>query len=79
MKGSKTGAVVIERINDICLVKFARPETRNPLSVELLGELGRIVDEANRAAALILTGSGDVFASGADLREIAQVTAEIAP
>lgn len=64
------------------IVRFARPEIRSPLSAIVLGELERIVSECSREAAIgivVFTGTGDVFASGADLREIAEVTAEDAP
>ena len=59
------------------IVKFNRPEIRSPLSVFVLNELHAHLD---RAAAenrnLIFTGTGNVFASGADLREIAGLTSE---
>ena len=64
------------------IVRFARPEIRNPLSVVVLDQLHSIVDglttnsEINK---LVFTGTGDSFASGADLREIANVTVETAP
>ncbi len=64
------------------IVRFARPEIRSPLSVSVLGELERIVGECASDAAIkivVFTGTGDVFASGADLREIAEVTAADAP
>jgi enoyl-CoA hydratase len=57
------------------IVRFTRPEIRNPLSVVVLDELYRIVDEL-ATDALIFTGSGESFASGADLREIAGVTGD---
>jgi enoyl-CoA hydratase len=51
---------------------------RNPLSVDVLCELHRIVDTVVDGRVLIFTGSKDVFASGADLREISGVTVESA-
>ncbi len=44
----------------------------------VLEELHRIVDAISDCRALIVTGSEDVFASGADLREIAEITPETA-
>ncbi|MEP6944469.1 MAG: enoyl-CoA hydratase/isomerase family protein [Acidobacteriota bacterium] len=61
------------------VVTFARPESRNPLSVSVLEQLHRLVDDVSGDAGverLVFTGAGDVFASGADLREIAVVTAD---
>ena len=64
--------VVVETIGDSLIVRFVRPETRNPLSVDVLERLNEIVDDLpSDIAKLIFTGSDDVFASGADLREIA--------
>jgi enoyl-CoA hydratase len=71
-----------ERIDDVLVVRFTRPEIRNPLSVSVLRQLYEIVDgcAANiRITGLIFTGIADIFASGADLREIAAVTAAEAP
>ena len=64
------------------IVRFTRPEIRNPLSVVVLDQLHSIVDELTTNSEmnkLVFTGTGDSFASGADLREIAKVTVETAP
>lgn len=69
----------IEHQGDAMIVRFARPEIRNPLSVVVLDHLHAIADDLssnNDLKKLIFTGSGDSFASGADLREIASVTSE---
>jgi enoyl-CoA hydratase len=60
------------------IVIFNRPEIRSPLSIAILETLHEILDEAKDNQTIIFTGAGDVFASGADLREIAQVTKETA-
>lgn len=58
------------------IVRFVRPEIRNPLSVFVLDELQQIVRALPpECMNLIFTGTGNVFASGADLREIAAVSA----
>jgi enoyl-CoA hydratase len=64
------------RDDDVLVVQFSRPEIRSPLSVSVLAELVKIVTEVRGDTSirgLIFTGQGDVFASGADLREIATV------
>jgi enoyl-CoA hydratase/carnithine racemase len=70
-----------ELTNRTLIVCFTRPEVRNPLSVVVLEQLGDIVADCEVNAEidrLIITGTGDVFASGADLREIANVTGDTA-
>lgn len=59
----------------VLVVRFTRPEIRNPLSVAVLEELGEIVDRAGENA-VIFTGTHNVFASGADIREISNVSPE---
>lgn len=69
----------IEHKGDAMVVRFTRPEIRNPLSVTVLDQLHAIVDDLaadSDIERLIFTGSGDSFASGADLREIASVLHE---
>lgn len=64
------------------MIRFNRPEIRSPLSVAVLGELEAVISEvaaAEQIDRVVFTGVGDVFASGADLREIAAVTANEAP
>jgi enoyl-CoA hydratase len=70
-----TIGVTSERRDGVLLIRLHRPESRNSLSNEVLEELARIlaeadVDDVTRAA--VIAGSEKVFASGADLRDIAQ-------
>jgi len=63
------------------IIQFTRPELRNPLSVKVLESLNFILDNLKRNSrieTIIFTGKDDVFASGADLREIAAETGETA-
>lgn len=70
-------AIIIERTPGALIVRFNRPEIRSPLSVFVLDELHAHVDRAaTEKLNMIFTGTGDVFASGADLREIAGLTSE---
>ena len=57
------------------LIRFNRPEVRSPLSVSVIQRLMEIVSVADERVfeKLVFTGVGDVFASGADLREIAEL------
>ncbi len=74
--------IAVEKYSGVVAVRFVRPEIRNPLSVGVVIELQRIVDrlrEEKSVSKLIFTGTGDAFASGADLREIDLITKETAP
>lgn len=74
-------AVLYETIDDSKIVIFNRPEIRNPLSVAVIEELSDFLTamDSRIAGRIIFTGRNEVFASGADLREIAGVTAGTAP
>ena len=65
--------LIIERRGDAAVITFNRPEIRSPLSIEVLQALIESIPSLNDAERLIFTGVDDVFASGADLREIALV------
>ncbi|MEO5860611.1 MAG: enoyl-CoA hydratase/isomerase family protein [Pyrinomonadaceae bacterium] len=55
---------------------FGRPETRNPLSIRVIEALTAALDGIDSSVErIIFTGTDGVFASGADLREISEVTA----
>ncbi|MEP6788274.1 MAG: enoyl-CoA hydratase/isomerase family protein [Acidobacteriota bacterium] len=64
--------------DSVLTIRFDRPEIRNPLSVSVLEDLNVSLDTLGSSSlkAVIFTGMADVFASGADLREIASVTPE---
>jgi enoyl-CoA hydratase/carnithine racemase len=71
-----SNAIIVEEIRRSLVVKFNRPELRNPLSIEVLESLSLVVSRAEETVnfdSLIFTGSDGVFASGADLRQIAEV------
>jgi enoyl-CoA hydratase len=74
-------AIIVENLPNAVVIQFNRPEIRSPLSTFVLAELYEILDrliaeKTNKN--LIFTGKEDVFASGADLREIARLTSETA-
>lgn len=73
--------ISIEVSAKIAVVRFVRPELKNPLSIATLEELSAALDsfETNPdVKTVIFTGSGDTFASGANLNEIASTTAQTA-
>jgi enoyl-CoA hydratase len=74
-------ALVVEERAAIAIVRFNRPAERNALSVATLEELDSIVSVLTTRAninSIIFTGTGDVFAAGADIRELSRLTAEAA-
>ena len=71
-----SNALIVDEIDGSVIVRFNRPEIRSPLSIEVLDSLKALVakvGDRSDVQRLIFTGVGDVFASGADLREIAGV------
>lgn len=60
----------------IAVIRFNRPTQRNPLSISTLRELESILltlIPRDDVKVLIFTGTADVFASGANIRELAQL------
>jgi methylglutaconyl-CoA hydratase len=56
----------------ITILSMNRPEKRNALSIELIEQLTRAVDQANKdlnRRVIILRGEGPVFCAGLDLKE----------
>lgn len=68
----------IEDLPHARIVRFCRPESRNALSAYVLDAIDDAVSTLGERA-LIFTGVGDTFASGANLNEIAELTGETAP
>jgi enoyl-CoA hydratase len=68
--------VVVEQRGAVRILRLNRPEARNSLSPELIGELGAALDAAvadDGVRAVILTGTGDrAFCAGMDLRAFAE-------
>jgi enoyl-CoA hydratase len=70
-------AIVTQVSNAIAIVGLNRPRQRNSLSLPTLQELkGALsaLQSSNNIKAIIFTGIGDVFASGADIRELSQLS-----
>lgn len=79
---NKTDTVEVERIGTFCLMRFNRPQIRNPLSVAVLDRIHLVLDDlhlGSEVQTLVFTGSESSFASGADLREIESITPDLSP
>jgi enoyl-CoA hydratase len=73
-----SNALRVEQFKESLRITFTRPEIRNPLSVFVVDELIQIIAsiaEKTEVRRVDFTGSGKVFASGADLHEIARLDA----
>lgn len=71
--------IIIETVGAATVLRFNRPQTKNPLSIAALEKLAlifRALEPDETVEKIIFTGAGDAFASGASLREIAETPAE---
>lgn len=57
------------RDGDLWTVTINRPDKANSLTHAMLTELAEIMEEAQAARVVVLTGTGKVFSAGADLDE----------
>lgn len=73
--------IAVETVETASIIRFTRPEVRNPLSRVVVEELHAIIDaiDPHVVSRLIFTGTGEAFASGANLNEIAALSADEAP
>lgn len=65
--------ILFEKIGKVGIITFNRPETLNALCEELIADLGEALDrcEADREIhCMVLMGSEQAFAAGADIKEI---------
>ena len=78
---ARDAPVVVEELGPLAVVRINRPSERNSLSVSTLEAIDRhftLLSEGNRFNSIIFTGTGDAFASGADIRELQTLTTETA-
>ncbi len=79
MNGYFGDPIRVEQFERAIVIKFSRPESRNPLSTRVLSRiestLSELVDDEDRRS-LVFTGTNSGFASGADLNEIAALAGD---
>lgn len=69
--------VILEYSGTCAVIRLNRPAERNPLSISTLEALDEIISALilrSDIYKIIFTGTGDVFASGANIREVATLT-----
>lgn len=74
-------ALRIKNLTGKIIIQFNRPEIRSPLSIFVLDEIRTVLNNFSTnttVKSIIFTGRENVFASGADLREIANITEDTA-
>ena len=67
--------LIVEVEDHVCLIRLNRPEQRNALNTELLGELTEAIRDAEdneKVRCIVLTGNEKAFAAGADISEMAE-------
>jgi enoyl-CoA hydratase len=68
---------IVEAFSDsILTLRFSRPAERNTLSINTLGLFEKLLERVKTESsvrALILTGTDDVFLSGANIRELTEL------
>jgi enoyl-CoA hydratase len=77
----ETRSLVVEAHASHVVIRLNRPAERNSLSVATLEELDHLVSAFSARtdiSTIIFTGTGDVFASGANIRELGALTPETA-
>ena len=69
--------------NGICTITINRPDKMNALNKEVIGELGKAIDEVynnTEIRSAIITGAGaKAFVAGADISEFLELTPQQAP
>ena len=77
----ESAALVIEEVGSTAIVRFNKPQQRNPLSISVLDELEDLISDLHNRVhlrAIIFTGTDNVFLSGADLRELRTLSSSVA-
>jgi len=72
MSGSAYQHLLVGHDGNVVVVKMARAAAKNALNKTLIAELREVLAKVSvdaNARALLLTGEGDVFCAGADLKE----------
>ena len=65
--------IKLSRVDEFALITLNRPDALNALSLSLIADLGRAIDDVaqSHARALFVTGAGEkAFCAGADIKEL---------
>ena len=70
---STTEELLVEQRDRVLVITFNRPDRLNTISPPMLGELARVMNEANKdpeVRCIVLTGKGRGFCAGLDLVDV---------
>ncbi|MEL6211590.1 MAG: enoyl-CoA hydratase-related protein, partial [Pseudomonadota bacterium] len=65
--------IIVERKENVALIRLNRPSAMNALNSELMRELGEALTKADAdddVGAIVITGNEKAFAAGADIKEM---------
>ncbi|MEM9762389.1 MAG: enoyl-CoA hydratase [Pseudomonadota bacterium] len=65
--------IIVERKENVALIRLNRPSAMNALNSELMRELGEALTKADaddEVGAIVITGNEKAFAAGADIKEM---------
>ena len=77
----ETLALTVEFVDAIATIRINQPRRRNALSTATLTQLNSVFSEITAGTgvhAIVVTGTGDALASGADIRELAALNPQSA-
>ena len=62
--------ITFEKMDGVGIITMNRPESRNALTLNMVSEMGEAIEACKRpdVRAVLLTGAGGGFCSGADLK-----------
>lgn len=72
----KLNTLIYEKDEGIGIITFNRPASLNAISGEFTSELNQVLDDIesdDKIRAAILTGGNEVFAAGADIKEVVNI------
>jgi len=77
----ESGQITFSKSHDVGLITLNRPEARNALSTGMFHDLAEAIQacKAPDIRAVLITGSGEAFCAGADVREFANRLEEGGP
>lgn len=71
---SENKPIKVDHFGKTAVIRFVRPDIKNPLSIHTLENLKYIFDKLNKdqdLSSIVFTGTGNTFAAGANLKEVA--------
>ena len=66
--------IKFKKMDGVGIITMDRPESRNALTPEMIEEMGKAIESCKRpdVRAVLLTGSGGAFCSGADVKNMVE-------